>query len=110
MRLASRPPYSFGQETTAHLASNNARSQSRCDANPSRVSPDGRSCGTFAVNHARASARNASSASVNVRSTTSLLLHDHRGAVAEEALVDGESDAGAVDLAARGLTPQLPDE
>src|SRR5436305_11214934 len=108
MRLASRPPYSFGHETTAHLASNNARSQSRCDANPSRVSPDGRSCGTFAESHARASARNASSSSLNVRSTARLVtaprygpnerpneqsspssLHDHPDAVTEEAQVEG---------------------
>ena len=32
----------------------------------------------------------------------------HRGAVAEQALVGGDADAGAVDLAATGLAPQLP--
>src|SRR5947209_11577537 len=98
MSDASRPPYSRGHDTTAHRLSKSVRSQSRCNANPSRVSPDGRSCGTFAVSHWRASPRNASSASVNLRSTYptplqvtdfSSFLDDDGGAVAEEALVRG---------------------
>src|SRR3954453_20285324 len=139
MRLASRPPYSSGHDTTAHRLSKSLRAQSRCRAKPARVSPDGRSWGTLASSHCRASARNASSASVNLRSTPTnlskseihrrkptrlerthklgevfswlaLLLDDHRGAVAEEALVGRQADAGAFDLAAVGLAAHLPDQ
>src|SRR5918999_2858255 len=34
--------------------------------------------------------------------------HDHAGAVAEQALVDGEADGGTLDLAPVGLAAQLP--
>src|SRR5690606_24563313 len=36
--------------------------------------------------------------------------HDHRGPVAEESLVGGDADAGALDLSALGLSAQLPGE
>src|SRR3954468_9462930 len=36
--------------------------------------------------------------------------HDDRRAVAEQPLVGGDADPGAVDLAAEGIASQLPDE
>src|SRR5207248_4533433 len=109
MRLASRPPYSCGHETTAHRASNSARSHSLWSAKPSRVSPDGNGGrGTFASSQARASARNASSSPVKVRSTDASAGEDHRRAVPEQSLVHGEPDAGAFDLPLARLAAQLP--
>src|SRR5215204_274729 len=109
MRVASRPPYSCGHDTTAHRASNSARSHSLWSAKPSRVSPDGKGGrGTFSSSQARASARNASSRSVKVRSTRPSAGEDHRRAVTEQALVHGEPDLGPFDLALARAAPQLP--
>src|SRR6266540_3675488 len=109
MRLASRPPYSSGHDTTAQRASNRARSHSLWRAKPSRVSPDGSAGrGTLASSHERASARKACSVSVKVRSTDASADEDHRRAVAEQALVHGEPDIGALDLAFARVAPQLP--
>src|SRR5258708_35817217 len=109
MRLAARRPYSCGHDTTAHRASYSARSHSLWSAKPSRVSPDGNGArGTFASNQARASARNDSSCSVKVRSTGASAGEDHRRAVAEQALVHREPDAGAFDLPLARRAPQLP--
>src|SRR5207244_1087284 len=44
------------------------------------------------------------------RGAASLALQDHRRAVTEQALVDGEADACTLDLAPLGLAPQLPGE
>src|SRR5262245_10890470 len=109
MSVASRPPYSRGHDTTAHRASNSARSHSLWSAKPSRVSPDGSAGrGTFASSHARASVRNACSSSVKVRSTGGSADEDHRRAVPEQALVHGETDVRPVDLPLARLTPELP--
>ncbi len=63
-RLASRPPYSRGHETTAQPASNSRRSHSRWAPTPAAESPDGIGRGgLLASSHSRTSARNASSAS-----------------------------------------------
>src|SRR5689334_2411042 len=70
MSVASRPPNSFGHETTANRFAKSFFSHSTCSANPSRVSPEGSgSFGTFARSQSRHSLRKASSFSVNVRST-----------------------------------------
>src|SRR5436190_22362978 len=109
MRLASRPPYSCGHDTTAHRASNSACSHSLWSAKPPRVSPDGNGGrGTFASNQARASARNASSSSVKVRSTGPSAGENHRRAVPEQTLVHGEPHPSALDLPFARGAPQLP--
>src|SRR3954466_3959826 len=47
---------------------------------------------------------------VPARLAPALAGDDNRGAVAEEALVGGDADGGAVDLPAGGLAPELPTE
>ena len=65
-RLASRPPYSRGHDTTAQPASNSFRSHSRWAPIPAAVSPDGMgSGGLLASSQSRTSARKASSSTVH---------------------------------------------
>src|SRR3954447_23867169 len=73
MSDAPPPAYSSGHATTDQRASAIRRSHSRCAAKPSAVSREGRFRGTFADNHSRTSARNASCAAVKARSTAATL-------------------------------------
>lgn len=54
MSDASRPPYSFGHDTTAQRFAKSFFSHSTWSAKPSRVSPDGSGVlGTFSRSHVR---------------------------------------------------------
>ena len=73
IRVAPRPPNSFGHEIPAQPPSCICRCQSRRNANAAS-SPCGSGPGWFASSQARTSSRNAVSDSFRVRSTCSLLL------------------------------------
>ena len=76
---------------------------------PSRTQPTAAPSG-LAVNDPVDEGERFDSLSRGHRATVALARDDHRRAVAEQSLVGGDADGGALDLPAGGLTLQLPGE